>query len=103
MWISCVLLVRVATRCRVFATAELRLELDGAAIHVAIVVFHPGHRRVELVFVAALRHEIEQLIRADQVVETAPVRGVRVENVASVVAIEDADARRSSLGNSCIS
>src|SRR3989442_8254482 len=63
------------------------------AFVVPIVVTHPRHRERQGVLVAALRREVEVVVRADQQIEPARIGGVRVEDVAVLVLVEDAEAR----------
>jgi hypothetical protein len=61
---------------------------------VAIVVTYPIHGVDRVVLVTALGCEIEQIVRAHHHLHTAPVGRVGVKDLARVVLVEHADARR---------
>jgi len=50
----------------------------------------PIHRKVEVILVTTLRHEIEEVVSSHKNVEPARVRGIGVKNVAVLVLVEDA-------------
>src|SRR2546426_3763314 len=62
------------------------------SVAVSIEVAHPRHREGQGALVAALRRQVKVIVRADQQVESARVGGIRVEHVAVLVLVEDADA-----------
>src|SRR3954465_15644473 len=66
--------------------------ISKAAIFVAIVMAHPGHREIETFFVATLWHQIKKSINVDTYFDTAPVGRVRVQNFVSAF-FEDAESR----------
>ena len=53
------------------------------SIVVFVVAADPVHREGEAALVAALRHQVEPLIGADQRVEAAPVARIGVADIAS--------------------
>jgi hypothetical protein len=59
---------------------------------ILVVPAHPGHREIEAVLVAALRHKIEELIGTVDHVDASRVAGIRVEHLATLILAEDADA-----------
>src|SRR2546427_5497016 len=71
----------------------VRLRIDDVVVVVPIVVTDPRHREGEALLVAALRHEVEVVVRAEQEVAAAGVGRVGVEDVAGRVLVEDARAR----------
>jgi hypothetical protein len=72
--------------------------LGQASVVVSVVTAEPGHRPFELVFVAPVRGEVEELIAAVDRIEAATVRGVGVEHLAGVADGEGADAGPSRVG-----
>jgi imidazolonepropionase-like amidohydrolase len=53
---------------------------------------HPRHRERQRVLAAAVRREVQVIVRADQQVEAARVRRIRVKDLTVGVLVEDADA-----------
>src|SRR5271166_5113777 len=53
----------------------------------------PGHRPRQFILVAALGREIEEMIGADQYVETAAIGGISMKDFAGGVLVEHAGAR----------
>ena len=58
------------------------------------MVADPLHRESQVVLVAARGHHVKDHIGADELLNTAPVGGVGVEDVPDGVPVKDADARR---------
>jgi hypothetical protein len=52
----------------------------------------PCHRKGQAVFIAAFRRQVEEIVRAQQDIASASVTRIRVENVANLIFVEDADA-----------
>src|SRR5215475_10147863 len=61
----------------------------GVVSSIPIMVPNPGHRVGQGVFVAALRHEVEIVVGADQDVQPARIGRIGVEDVVVLVLVED--------------
>src|SRR5262249_28569 len=74
------------------ARSDVRSGIMPAA-SVLVVPAEPFHREVEGVLIAALRHEVEELVGAIDCVDAPRVAGIGVKDCARLVLIEDADSR----------
>ena len=62
----------------------------------------PFHREAQVVLITALGHQVKNRVCAHEWIDATPVGRVGMEDIAVGVLIEDAQARASALGNSCI-
>src|SRR5712671_1422285 len=63
------------------------------AIRVSVMVPNPRHRERQTIFVPALRHMIEIIVRAHRHLRAPRVSRIRVEDVSRLVLVEHADPR----------
>src|SRR5580700_11292048 len=71
-----------------------KIGIGQFAALIAIVMAEPGHREAQAVFIAPFGNIVEVVVGVHRGLGTASVGGIRVENVAVFVLVEDADSRR---------
>src|SRR5208282_6742295 len=81
----------IAARIRSLRLLVRGLRIDDGAV-IAIMVTNPGHPVGKTFLIAALGGDVEEVVGADQDVETAAVGRIGVEDVAGRILVEHAGA-----------
>src|SRR5882762_3423570 len=90
---SRVMPLRTARRSRALRGHILCLWIDDVTLSVFVVMSNPRHAEDQAILVATLRHQVEDVIRAQQDVKPASVSGVGVEDVVAAILVKDTSAR----------
>src|SRR5258708_13482731 len=70
------------------------IRVSQMAVHVAVVVADPSHRKWKAGFIASLGRAIEECVNREQIFGAASKRGIRVEDISRIVFCKKAEAGR---------